>query len=189
MIKLSKTKFIAVQAILCSIILIFIFIPANIGGAAIAIVPLIAIAISGCLFGFKSSFFTGTFFGIISLISHIAIPKPISPFFYNPLVSVIPRIIVGFIPVLSMHLLNKIKKMPALVKFSISGFLTAFMNTVLVMGSIFLFYFGQKFGNEVVTVVGKEWLVTIILANAIIEWIICAMIVPPLCLIIKKIVR
>lgn len=188
MVKLRKTQFLAIQAILCSIILTFTIMPKLPAGLSLAFMPLIAIAVSGCLFGIKSSLFCGTFFGIISLIMHFINPGLLSPFFYNPLISIGARIFVGLTPGLLMHLFDK-TKCPKYVSYSIASLMTAVVNTALVMGGILLFYYGKEFNPELGTAVTIEWFLGVLVANSLLEFALCLFLAPPIIVAVEKIVK
>src|SRR5690554_6555235 len=94
--KLTRTKFITVNALLCAIVLLFILVPITIGTVQLAFIPLVAVIISAEFVGWKNGLFTGLFFGIVSLASAYLRPASLLYFaFQNPMVSILPRILIG----------------------------------------------------------------------------------------------
>lgn len=63
-----------------------------------------------------------------------------SPFFMNPLVAVLPRLLFPVAVWGIFTLLNFIPHMPKIISVAFSAALGTFIHTVLVMGAIFIFY-------------------------------------------------
>ena len=70
----------------------------------------IPVIIGSIVFGYKIGGILGLFFGLISLIRAYTNPNITSFIFMNPLVSVLPRILVGIIPGLAYEKLRKYSK-------------------------------------------------------------------------------
>lgn len=120
------------------------FIPIGPTRATIMHVPVIIGALmSGPLVGA----FVGLIFGLFSIFQAISNPTPTSPFFYNPLVSILPRIAIGLVTAYSYKLIVKLgrdkerARKRGLVFSSLLGSLT---NTVGVLSMIYILY-GEKF--------------------------------------------
>lgn len=120
-------------------------------------------------------------FGLVSLIRALVPQGALDPLFVNPLVSILPRLIMGilthlFYRFISHHIKNK----------TICGMLTggigAFTNTLFTIPALVLFNF-----SEIITMLGETslitFIVTIVLTNMIPE-IILGMIV---CFAVMKI--
>ena len=142
--------------------IIFAFVPINIAGTSIAVLPLIAIFIACQAEGGKVGFFMGFAFGLLSLISAIAIPQLLSPVFYNPMVSIVPRIFIGITTYFSYIGLrkgfrrvfkNKDKKVATriniLLSSSISSAVGTITNTALVIAMILSALVGVNFVIEI----------------------------------------
>ncbi|WMJ79360.1 ECF transporter S component [Clostridium sp. MB40-C1] len=83
---------------------------------------------------------TGLLFGIFSMIQAINTPTPVSFIFLNPIVAVIPRILIGVTPYYAYKLIKtKWKK----VNLGLSVLIGSFTNTIGVMGLIYLLYIDQ----------------------------------------------
>lgn len=84
----------------------------------------------------------GLIFGITSIIQSFTAPTPISFIFWNPLVSILPRIAIGLVAYYSFTILNKITKKASLSA-GIAAFLATATNTIGVLGMAYIF-FAQK---------------------------------------------
>lgn len=79
----------------------------------------------------------GLIFGVFSIIQSITSPTPISFVFMNPIVSVLPRICIGIASYYVYYLIKKRKKS---VSIPIAAAIGSIINTVGVLGSIFIIY-------------------------------------------------
>lgn len=83
----------------------------------------------------------GAIFGIFSLIQASISPSgALDPLFTNPLVSIVPRMLIALITWGVDALLRKIPHMPKIVSGSVSAFFGSLSNTVFVIGSLYLLY-------------------------------------------------
>lgn len=135
----------------------------------------------------------GLIFGLFSIYQNITAPTPMSPFFYNPLVSVLPRILIG---VISYYVYKIIRSKMKNIKLSISiaAICGSLVNTVGVLGTIYLVYFkdyaavlmerGTISSNSMGAVTTA--LLTVIGTNGIAEAILSALIVSPIVIAIFK---
>lgn len=135
----------------------------------------------------------GLIFGLFSIYQNITAPTPMSPFFYNPLVSVVPRVFIGII---SYYIYKLIRSKLKNVKLSISlaAVCGSLVNTIGVLGTIYLIYFkdyatvlmekGTIASNSVSAVATA--LLTVIGTNGIAEAVLSALIVTPIVIAIFK---
>ncbi|WP_368488598.1 ECF transporter S component [Clostridium sp. BJN0013] len=80
----------------------------------------------------------GLIFGIFSIIQSITAPTPVSFVFINPLVSVLPRILIGLV---SYYLYKAISsKNRRIIPMGIAAAVGSLVNTVGVLGMIYLIY-------------------------------------------------
>ena len=183
----TRSQIIALNAIICAFILIFVAFPIQIGLLSLAVVPIIAIIVSTETLGVLNGSLTGLFFGIISLIGHLIRPGILSFAFYNPLVSVLPRILIGVSAYFAAKGVGKLfPKSPQLVQNAVGALCGVLTNTVGVLGMTLLFYFGRPLG-ESGSAIGWEWLAGLLLTNSIIEAVVCAVVTPPVVLAVKKV--
>lgn len=142
---------------------------------------LLPVLVAAQFYGPKVGAICGGFFGIISLIIAVVYSSaiPLYSVAINPLVSVLPRILVGVASGLVYKgIKNKIKNekrsvAAASVAATVSGVLT---NTVLFLGFFFLFAGGKTYGS--VTVDFKWILASVVSINAAIELGSFSVIVP-----------
>lgn len=196
-----KTRQIVLLGIIFALMITFlIFIPLN------AIVPLIALIVIAETENIKLAGLGGLLFGVSSFAAALFFPStPLYVIFLNPIVSIIPRIIVGLMVFLIYKgifklLSNKFKtdindtnninrrKIRKLqyVSLTIGAISGAIINTTLVMGTIFLFYTNKTYTlNDVSILVRPEVLLPLIAVSAILEPIFCALIAPPIVIALK----
>lgn len=135
----------------------------------------------------------GLIFGLFSIYQNITAPTPMSPFFYNPLVSIVPRVLIGII---SYYVYKLIRSKLKNVKISIviAAIIGSLVNTIGVLGTIYLIYFkdyaqilmnkGTIASNSVNAVTTA--LLTVIGTNGLAEAIMSAIIVTPIVIAIGK---
>lgn len=116
------------------------FIPIPPINATILHIPTILGAI---LEGPKVGAAVGLLFGIYSLIQSFLMPNILSFVFINPLVSVVPRILIGITAYMAFRFLPTPWKQ---VRIGIATFIGSMTNTILVMGLIWLLY-GKEFAQ------------------------------------------
>lgn len=181
MIRHSKgAKNVAFQAVLSAIMLLSMFIP-KLGFVSFAFLPLIAVCISALYLGFWNGVVTGLIFGLMSFIGNIAMPSTVfAPYFQNPLISVLPRLLIGIVAFGAAH--GILKLFPNAKRFLSDGigcFLAVLTNTGLVLGLMLWIYGGD--GNVTPTVIG-----TIFLSNSIVEIVVTTIFTPLILSALRK---
>jgi len=150
------------------------FIPIGPTKATIMHIPvIIAAMIEGPLVGA----IVGLIFGIFSLIQSVTSPTVVSFVFWNPLVSVFPRIMIGIVSYYSYASIKKIVKNDALAV-AFTGAIGTLTNTVGVLFMIYLLYgvrFVEAIGQDISSV-GKI-IMGIGITNGIPEMIVAILIV------------
>ncbi|MEY8000984.1 ECF transporter S component [Clostridium sp. Mt-5] len=81
----------------------------------------------------------GLIFGIFSVIQSITTPTPVSFVFMNPLVSVLPRILIG---VGSYYVFKLIRMKKEVLSIGIAAAIGSLINTIGVLGMIYIIYLG-----------------------------------------------
>ena len=100
-------------------------------------IPVILICM---LAGLPEGLFVGATFGILSLIQAAMSPSgALDPFFVNPLVSVLPRMLIAVIAWGLWKAFNLIPHMPKTLSAAITSFITTITHTLLVLGSLYIF--------------------------------------------------
>jgi uncharacterized membrane protein len=130
----------------------------------------------------------GLVFGIFSIIQAITSPTPVSFVFLNPLVSVLPRVLIGIVSYYIYKAVPlKAKKYDA-VKIGISAAVGTLTNTVGVLGFIYLLYLKRYAAALNLSIEAtKAGIVGVGITNGIPEILVCMAIAIPVVLIIKKV--
>ena len=145
---IRKNLFLAQISILSALIIIMTFVPylgyISYGALSITLIH-IPVIVGACLLSVKGGAALGAVWGISCIIKAVtAPPSPLEGIiFRNPLIALIPRVLMGMAAGLIMHLIEKKSKTLGAVLAGVAACLT---NTVLVMGGIYLIY-GEKYGD------------------------------------------
>ena len=112
----------------------------TLGAAASITILHIPVILICMLAGLPEGLFVGATFGILSLIQAAMSPSGVlDPFFVNPLISVLPRMLIAVIAWGLWKALTLIPHMPKTVAAGITGFITTVDHTLLVLGSLYVF--------------------------------------------------
>lgn len=130
----------------------------------------------------------GLLFGAWSIIDKIMRPTPTGFVFYNPLVSVLPRILIGIVAYYAYRGFSK--ALPKSLSISLSSMLATAVNTIGVLGMIYIAY-----AEQYMNILGKAreaalpFLAWAAVTNGIPEAIASAIIVPVIVIGINKLRR
>ena len=112
----------------------------TLGPAASITILHIPVILMCMLAGLPEGLFVGLVFGSLSLIQAAMSPSgALDPFFVNPLISVLPRMLIAVIAWGLWKALNLVPHMPKTVAAGITGFITTVAHTLLVLGSLYVF--------------------------------------------------
>ncbi|KGR84248.1 membrane protein [Ureibacillus massiliensis 4400831 = CIP 108448 = CCUG 49529] len=194
-----------------SIILLFALTPVGFIhlGVIKATIIHIPIIIASIILGPKIGAFLGLVFGITSIITNTIAPTLLS-FAFSPaipvlgtsqgsfwalFIAIVPRVLIGFIPYYMFKAVSKAlskKKPNQKLAFFLTGLLSTFLHTFLVMGSISLIFqdaYAQAINADSSSAIFKA-VMTVFLTNGITEAIIAAivtsLVAPPLYKLSKK---
>lgn len=120
----------------------------------------------------------GGFFGLTSFINAFLYPSVISSAFFNPLISIFPRICVGII---SAYLFIMLRKKSLHLAAYLSAAFGTLVNSFLVLGGLFLLYSPML---EKIAPSAYIAVTTIFITNSIPELVITTMLIPPLVIIL-----
>lgn len=180
---MKNTKDMTLLALMSAIIIVMLaipglgYIPLPFMNATLVHIPVIILAI---VKGPKLGAIIGLVFGVSSLLNALIRPNITSFIFINPLVSVLPRILIGLITGLIADLLRN-KKWKFNLQNVIPAGIGSIVNTVGVLGMIYLLYAKDyleatgKAGQNAFTVIGYiavthgvvEMIISMIIATAI----------------------
>lgn len=131
----------------------------------------------------------GFIFGLTSLIKALTQPTITSFAFINPLVSILPRVLIGILAYYIYEFTMKLTK-----KASISGLLAgglgSIINTAGVLGMIYILYgarFAEVSGASAST--AGTFMFTLAATNGIPEAIVGALVVSPVVMALKKVIK
>ncbi|MDD7792947.1 MULTISPECIES: ECF transporter S component [unclassified Clostridium] len=127
----------------------------------------------------------GFCFGLFSMYQAFTAPTPTSFIFWNPIIAILPRILIGLF---SYYAYASIRKKFPKTGIGVAAVIGTLTNTIFVLGLTYVFYaakFAQAIGINPSTV-GKA-LFTIGLSNGIPEALVSAIIAVPVISILNKI--
>jgi len=139
----------------------------------------VTVSIAAIILGTKNGAIVGGVWGLTAWVRAFAWPtSPMAVYvMVNPLISVLPRIMVGVVAGLLFHYLYK--RFNNQLAMALSGLAGALVNTILVLGFIFIFY---QFGGIPLTKLHinalMPYLLGVIATNGIPEAIMAAVLVP-----------
>lgn len=147
----------------------------------------ITVILVAVLFGPKMGTILGTTWGLLSMLRAYIQPTPFNIVFLNPLISVLPRLIVGFLSGVLFVFLSK--KFSNKISYAITAAVGTLSNTILVLGSIYLFAsetYAQALGISENLLLGT--LGTVAATNGVIEMIASVIILPLLAIPLNKVI-
>ncbi|MDF2879770.1 MAG: transporter component [Clostridiaceae bacterium] len=126
----------------------------------------------------------GLIFGIFSVIQAIIAPTPMSFIFMNPLISVLPRVLIG---ITSYFAFKAMFGKFSTVKIGIAAAIGSFTNTIGVLGLIYLLYV-DKYAKvlKISTTAAKEGIIGIGITNGVPEAILSVIITISVVMAVNK---
>lgn len=180
-----------VMSMLIAILIVQTFIPMlgyiPLGPIDVTIVH-ITVILTAVLFGSKHGMVIGAVWGLLSMFRAYLQPTPFNVVFLNPVISVIPRLLVGWI---SGLLFVKMKnKMSEKISYAIISAIGTMLNTILVLGSIYLFA-SEIYANAlgIPESLLLRALGTVVVSNGIIEVVASVFILPLLAIPLSKVLE
>ena len=183
MIIRNKTYKMNILSVFIAIIIVQTSIPGlgniPIGPLSVTIIP-ITVVLAAIVLGTKDGAIVGGVWGLITFVR--AFWWPTSPLaiyvFTNPLVSILPRILVGLVAGLIFTRLYKPNK-PYRMYMSITGFVSSIVNTVVLLGLVYIFYRGDAFNIYHINVDQLlPYLLFVALTNGLVEAFLSSVLVP-----------
>lgn len=173
----EKLRALVLAAILSALIIVMTVIPYT-GYITVGIIEIttlhIVVALGACLLGWKYGALLGGAWGVTCIIR--AIINPAWYIFTNPLISVLPRILVGLVGGLVFAAMKK-SRAPEFVDAMIAALAATLTNTVLVLGAIYAFG-NMDEGYADFFEAFKTMITYIVSVNGLIELAAAAIIVP-----------
>ena len=148
----------------------------------------ITVIVGGIVLGPQAGFLLGFTWGMCSFLRAFTSGSPISLLiFTNPLISVLPRLLIGGFVALFYYKASKLI-VSNRFRMAVSGFLGSIMNTVLVLGLIYFLM-----GNQYAELTGKTvaelplFLMGVVITNGIAEALAATVMTPIIASILIKI--
>ena len=159
------------------------FIPIGPTNATIMHIPVI---IGAIVEGPAVGMTVGLIFGLTSLIRNLTMPTITSFTFINPLVSVLPRVLIGVVAYYVYQITIKITK-NSFISGWITGFIGSLVNTIGVLGMIYVLY-GARYAQalEKSAASAKTLLLTLATTSGIPEAILGGFVVSAVAVVLKK---
>lgn len=193
--KKRSTYRISILAILTAIIVLQDFIPmlGNIPIGPLSLTTLhVTVIITAIVLGPVDGAIVGGVWGVLTWIRAFAFPSsPLAPLvFVNPLVSVLPRIMIGLVAGWTFMALFKLFKY-SLSSMVIAAILGALTNTVLVLGFIYIFYHTPEVAKVYGVNVSNLFkaLAAIFVTNGLAEMLMAAIIAPLIATPLRKVTQ
>lgn len=211
---MRNSRTIAINAILFALTIVLTVINSAlpIPGVSIAFLMLLPVLIASQVERLSTAAFTGFVLGLSSLVCAFIFPNVMSPLFYNPLVSVLPRILIGIVSWAVFRYtniaidkiagsVNKKKNKPqpkdteplkrkGAARFPFVSAFSAMMgvitNTGIVLAMMWIF-FNNKIVGEMV--INAQFFTALLSLNFVIEIAVCAVLVPPIVYAIKIVLK
>ena len=159
------------------------FIPIGPTNATIMHIPVI---IGAIVEGPAVGMTVGLIFGLTSLIRNLTMPTITSFAFINPLVSVLPRVLIGVVAYYVYQITIKITK-NSFISGWMTGFIGSLVNTIGVLGMIYVLY-GARYAQalEKSAASAKTLLLTLATTSGIPEAILGGFVVSAVAVVLKK---
>lgn len=211
---MRNSRTIAINAILFALTIVLTVINSAlpIPGVSIAFLMLLPVLIASQVERLSTAAFTGFVLGLSSLVCAFIFPNVMSPLFYNPLVSVLPRILIGIVSWAVFRytniaidkivdIVNNKKNRPqskdtdslkrkGAARFPFVSAFSAMMgvitNTGIVLAMMWIF-FNNKIVGEMV--INAQFFTALLSLNFAIEIAVCAVLVPPIVYAIKIVLK
>ena len=191
--KREKTFQMVLSAMFIAIIILQSFVPflGNIPLAALNITIIhITVIVGGIVLGPQAGFLLGFTWGVCSFLRAFTSGNVLSlMIFTNPLISILPRLLMGGLIALFYQKATKLIASDRL-RMAVSGFLGSIMNTILVLSSIYLLM-----GNQYAELKGKTvaelpvFLMSVVMTNGVLEALAATVVTPIIASILVKIYK
>ena len=180
--KRQRTFQMVLSAMFIAMIILQSFVP-FLGNLPLVILDItiihITVIVGGIVLGPQAGFLLGLTWGFCSFLRAFTSGSAISlMIFTNPLISILPRLVMGGLVALFYHKATKLIANDRL-RMAVAGFLGSIMNTILVLGLIYLLM-----GNQYAELTGKTvaelplFLMGVVMTNGIAEALAATVMTP-----------
>lgn len=187
--KTYDTRFMVKLSMFITLIVIMTFTPlGHLPGVLAITIVHVPVIIGALLYGPKVGTILGLTMGLASLTKSIVAPtSPLNEFFRNPLISVLPRLMIGIAAYLAYKAVIKLTHNKTL-SIALGALFGSMANTVFTLGMLYLVYAKQitQLQNQVPA---HQLILSIALSNGVLEMIATTLISIPLVLTLKQVFK
>lgn len=185
----QRIRLITVHSMFIALIAIMGFVPflgfVPIGaGVSITLVH-VPVILAAAILSIKSATLLGLVFGVVSLLVVLTNPAPLPTdlLFVNPMISILPRVLFGFITGLLFHFSRGIKGYKNTLLISLLAFIASLLHTVLVLTFIWIYQ-----SDILVTTFRNlfNFILVIISLNGFVEALLAGIVVPILFITLRQ---
>lgn len=193
----NKSRSIALNGILIALMIAMTCTMLATGG--MAFFPLIVLVVGSVIAGKWTALILGLTFGLISFASAFVFPSVNAPLFQNPLVSVLPRVLIGvvmygvyWLSELCFKKINSIRSKPLNVyatkctSTALGAIFGVLFNTFFVLLMILVLYYGKNVGDRIIN---KEVILGFITINFVVEIIVTPLLSAPIVFAVDKFLK
>ncbi len=193
----NKSRSIALNGILIALMIAMTCTMLATGG--MAFFPLIVLVVGSIIAGKWTALILGLTFGLISFASAFVFPSLNAPLFQNPLVSVMPRVLIGVV-MYGVYWLSELcfKKINSKRSKQLNAYATkctstalgaifgVLFNTFFVLLMILVLYYGKNVGDRIIN---KEVILGFITINFAVEIIVTPLLSAPIVFAVDKFLK
>lgn len=193
----NKSRSIALNGILIALMIAMTCTMLATGG--MAFFPLIVLVVGSVIAGKWTALILGLTFGLISFASAFVFPSVNAPLFQNPLVSVLPRVLIGvvmygvyWLSELCFKKINIKRSKPLNVyatkctSTALGAIFGVLFNTFFVLLMILVLYYGKNVGDRIIN---KEVILGFITINFVVEIIVTPLLSAPIVFAVDKFLK
>ncbi len=185
--KSYDTLFLVKLSMLITLIIIMTFTPlGHLPGVLAITIVHVPVIIGAILYGPKTGTILSLTMGLASLTKSIVAPtSPLNEFFRNPLISVVPRLMIGIASYFVYKAMVKATHHQSL-SIGIGALIGSLTNTVFTLGMLYVVY-AKQIGQLQSQVPAQQIILSLALSNGILEMIASALISIPLVLTLRQV--
>ncbi len=193
----NKSRSVALNGILIALMIAMTCTMLATGG--MAFFPLIVLVVGSVIAGKWTALILGLTFGLISFASAFVFPSLNAPLFQNPLVSVLPRVLIGvvmygvyWLSELCFKKINSKRSKPLnayatkCTSTALGAIFGVLFNTFFVLLMILVLYYGKNVGDRIIN---KEVILGFITINFAVEIIVTPLLSAPIVFAVDKFLK
>lgn len=187
--KTYDTRFLVKLSMLITLIVIMTFTPlGHLPGVLAITIVHVPVIVGAILYGPKVGTMLSLTMGLASLTKSIVAPtSPLNEFFRNPLISVLPRLMIGITAYFVYRAIGKLTRNQT-IGIALGALLGSIANTVFTLGMLYIVY-AKQITQLQSQVPAHQFILAIALSNGVLEMIATALICVPLVLTLKQVFK